>query len=43
MKVFDDYLQMEVDVQDVITPEVERNIEINDPEEFKQIFEEAEQ
>ena len=43
MKVYDEYLQKEVEVQEEITPEIGREIKIEDPEEFKDIINRSEQ
>jgi len=42
MKVFDEYLQKEVIVQPEITPEIGVEMKMDEPEEFKEIFEEGE-
>lgn len=43
MKVFDEYLDKEVEVQEEITPEIGKEIQLDDPKEFKNIIEKGEQ
>lgn len=39
--VFDEYLNKEVEVHDEVTPNIGKNLKIEDPDIFKQIFEKA--
>lgn len=43
MKVFDENLKKEVDVQEEITPEIGREIKLDDPKEFAEIMKSEEQ
>ena len=43
MKIYDDVLNREVEVQEEITPEKGKEIRLEDPEEFKNIIERGEQ
>lgn len=43
MKIYDEYLKQEVEVQEKITPEIGKEIRLDDPEEFKNIIEEEDQ
>ena len=43
MKVFDEFLQEEVDIQEEITPENGKEIKIEDPEGFEFVVEDEEQ
>ena len=43
MKIFDNVLNKEVEVQEEITPEIGKEIKIDDPEEFKEIMKGEEQ
>ena len=42
VKYFDEVLQQEVEVQEEITPEIGREMKIEDPIEFEELFKEAE-
>lgn len=42
VKYFDEVLQQEVEVQEEITPEIGREMKIEDPIEFEKLFKEAE-
>ena len=39
MRVYDEVLGREVEVQEVITPEIEKEMKIDDPEELKAVIE----
>lgn len=43
MKIFDEYLQQEIEVQEEITPEIGREIQLEEPKEFQNVIEEVEQ
>ena len=43
MKVYDEYLKKEIEVQEEITPDIGKEIQLEDPIEFKQIIEKGEQ
>lgn len=43
MKVFDEVLGREVEIQEVITPEIEKEIKIDDPDEITKVIEGSEQ
>lgn len=43
MKIFDKHLKKEVEVQEEITPEVGKEIKLDDPKEFAEIMKSEEQ
>lgn len=43
MKRFDEYLQREVEIQEDITPEIGKEIKLEEPKEFKEVLAEDKQ
>ena len=43
MKIYDEYLKQEIEVQQEITPEVGKEIQLEEPKEFQTVIEEEEQ
>lgn len=39
MKVYDDFLKCEVEVQETITPEIGKEIKLEEPKEFEELKE----
>ena len=43
MKIYDEYLKQEIEVQQEITPEIGKEIQLEEPKEFQTVIEEEEQ